>query len=122
MEVKVDEGKNEIKIEITDGDETFANLLISKLNETKGVDFASYKREHPLSNKIFLVVRGENLKKAIVSAVDLIKEDIAAVRKYLPAKEAKPVKAKKEAKPKAEKAEKTTKKAAVKKTKTKSKK
>lgn len=116
MELKIDEKKNNISVEIIDGDETFANLLISKLQKMKGVEFAAYLRDHPLSNKITVQVKGDNPKKSIVAAVESIKEDVASVRKHLPATTKKEIKVKKTVK------KVDTAKKAVKKTKTKSKK
>ena len=49
--------KTNIEFEILDCDEGIGELLVSRLNEEKDVEFAAYKKEHPFDTGIKVVVR-----------------------------------------------------------------
>jgi len=87
MEIKTEENKKELKVEVIDGDETLINLLVSKLKERKGVEFASYAKAHPLTNKIYIVIKAnENPKNLVIETLKAIKSEINELRKLLPSK------------------------------------
>ena len=58
MELKIiGKGKNTLRIEIEDEDESFANLLAKTLLEEKETDSASFQKDHPqMGNPVLLLV------------------------------------------------------------------
>ncbi len=75
MEIVINDQRN-IEIIVEDGDETFPVMLTQTLVGYSDVTFAGYYKEHPLVDKIKIVVRGDDDKKSIKRALDELKEEI----------------------------------------------
>ena len=68
---KVD--KETIKITVEGEGTTLVNMLRHKLMENKDIDFAGYKQDHPLIDKIILTVKAKPKKdprKVVISALN----------------------------------------------------
>lgn len=72
--------KNKWKIMIED-EETILNPIKKKLINDKTITFAGYKKEHPLLNKIKLVIKGKDVKKSFKKALNDYKSDLEFLRK-----------------------------------------
>ena len=78
-EIKVIENeKDKVRIEVDDA--TLVNLLNEKLWEGK-VDYAAWKRGHPLLEKPTLLVGSKDAKKSLVDAAEKISDESKALKK-----------------------------------------
>src|SRR3989344_1981383 len=71
--------KNLLEFEIKGERHTFLNLLRSYLLKDAGVEFASYRLEHPMDNDAKFIVRtkdSETAEKALTKACDEIDSDL----------------------------------------------
>ena len=84
MNIKTEKKKNELIIHLFGEDETLANLLVSKLEKMKEVEFAAYVVDHPLSHNIKITVRSKNPENSVINAIKQIKLEITAFKKLLP--------------------------------------
>jgi DNA-directed RNA polymerase subunit L len=83
MEVNIlKKEKNEIEFEMAGEDSTLPALLVHKLNEYPGVDFAAYKEEHPLIKRPKLTVRVKrgDPAKTIEKALKELSAEVADFR------------------------------------------
>jgi len=68
----MEKGKEDkLKMEIDDT-HTFLNILREELWNEKGVSVAAYAKLHPYLGKPILLVKGKNLKKALINAAKKI--------------------------------------------------
>jgi len=76
----------ELEFEIVGGEYTLAELLTTRLNGKKEVEFASYKVAHPIVSNPLIYVRVSSGKAASVvsETLDEIREEVADFRKSLP--------------------------------------
>ncbi len=56
---------------------TIANYLKEKIAEMDGVEFCAYKLDHPLDNKAKFIIKGKNPKKALETAIQQAKTELA---------------------------------------------
>ncbi len=75
MEIVINEQKR-MDILVDEGDETFPVMLTQTLVRYPDVTFAGYYKEHPLVDKIKIVVRGKDAKKSLKRALDELKEKV----------------------------------------------
>ncbi|MGC8710307.1 MAG: RpoL/Rpb11 RNA polymerase subunit family protein [Candidatus Micrarchaeia archaeon] len=81
-----DEPKSVI-IEFDGSDRAIAELIKEKLQNNKGVEFASVSKAHFETGKPRLIVKSDkNAKKLILDAVEEIKEDLKSLKSQLPKK------------------------------------
>ncbi|VVC01924.1 DNA-directed RNA polymerase subunit L [uncultured archaeon] len=75
--------KNTIEIEVSGVDTSLLNLLVEKLNNTSGVEFAAYKSEHPLIGSPKLIVKTKSADAATVTvkALEEIKDETQEFKK-----------------------------------------
>lgn len=86
MELKIiSVSDKEVEFEIVGGEYTVAELLTSRLNEKKEVEFASYKVAHPLVSNPHVYVRVSSGKALalIADTLEELKEEVAAFREAL---------------------------------------
>ncbi len=80
MDVKITESdKNQVKIEFSEKDEGFLNLIKAALWEQSETEMAGYRIEHPIVGKpvFFLKVKeGKDAKKVWNSALDSVSEQL----------------------------------------------
>jgi len=84
MEVKILlNEKNVLEMELKDADQSLAQLIATKLNEDKDVEFASYKMEHPLlsSPKLYVRTKKGDAAKLVLSKLEEIKKEVADFKK-----------------------------------------
>ena len=84
MTVKIlKQDKNTLEIDIGDIDESLAAMIVEKLNGTTGVEFAAYKREHPIIGTPHLVVKtkGSDPAKVLDKILEEVKKEITEFRK-----------------------------------------
>lgn len=77
--------KTVLEFEITDGDPILQEFIVNRLSENEGVDFASYKVEHPLIAKQKVIVKTKN-KDALeltLAVLEELKNDILEFKKTL---------------------------------------
>ena len=80
MEVKIlVNDKNVLEMELGDADQSLAQLLAEKLSEDKDVDFASYKKEHPLigSPKLYVRTKKGEPAKLVLEKLEELKKEIS---------------------------------------------
>jgi len=79
MEVNVLKSeKDELELELEDL--TIAEILRVYLNKDSAVDFAAWKRDHPIKNPVLAVrSKSKNPKKAVADAVGAITKDLEKV-------------------------------------------
>ncbi|MFA6530158.1 MAG: RpoL/Rpb11 RNA polymerase subunit family protein [Candidatus Micrarchaeia archaeon] len=94
MEVKIlSNEKGVLEFEMVGLDVAIPELLVAKLNEEKGVEFAGFKKEHPMigNPKIILKTKKKDPAELVLEKIEEILEEVEAFRK-----EFKPAKGKKE--------------------------
>ena len=72
-----------IHLEIPDEDDTIGNLISSKLQYHKSISLASYKKDHPLRNKIDMYVsckKGAIMNQCISESLDDLISDIQKIQ------------------------------------------
>jgi DNA-directed RNA polymerase subunit L len=74
--------KNTLELELGDTDVSLAQLLAEKLNEEKDVEFASYKKEHPLvgAPKLFVRTKKGDPAKLVLEKLEEIKKEVKDFR------------------------------------------
>lgn len=86
MEINiVAQEKTLLEFEISGADYTIPELIVARLFDDDGVEFASYKVDHPLVGKPRVIVRTKS-KDALtltLAAIAGIREDVSALRKEL---------------------------------------
>ncbi|MEW5996319.1 MAG: DNA-directed RNA polymerase subunit L [Candidatus Micrarchaeota archaeon] len=86
MELKIiSVADKEVEFEIVGGEYTLAELLTSRLNGKKEVEFASYRVAHPLvSNpRIYVRVSSGKALTLITDTLEELREEVAAFREAL---------------------------------------
>ena len=86
MELKIiSAGEKEVEFEIIGAEYTLAELLTTRLNEKKEVEFASYRVAHPLISSPHIYVRVSSGKALtlISETLDELKEEVASFREAL---------------------------------------
>ncbi len=84
MTVKIlKQDKNTLEIDLGEIDQSLAVILVEKLNETKGVEFAAYKREHPIIGTPHLIVKtkGSDPAKVVGKILGEIHKEVTEFRK-----------------------------------------
>ena len=79
----VKESKEELRVVMRSNDITLPVLLTNKLWEYGDVKFSGYYKEHPLVDKIDIVVKGKDVKKLLLKAISDLKNDFEAMLKEL---------------------------------------
>ncbi|MDD2655874.1 MAG: DNA-directed RNA polymerase subunit L [Candidatus ainarchaeum sp.] len=83
MELKIiSSSEKELEFEIVGGEYTLAELLTTRLNGKKGVEFASYRVAHPLvaNPRIYVRVSSGKAAKLVSETLDEIREEVAEFR------------------------------------------
>jgi len=77
--------EKEVEFEIVGGEYTIAELLTSRLNDKKEVEFASYRIAHPLvaNPRIYVRVSSGKALSLISETLDELKDEVAAFREAL---------------------------------------
>lgn len=86
MELKIISAEEkEVEFEIVGGEYTIAELLTSRLNDKKEVEFASYRIAHPLvaNPRIYVRVSSGKALSLISETLDELKDEVAAFREAL---------------------------------------
>ena len=86
MELKIISAEEkEVEFEIVGGEYTIAELLTSRLNDKKEVEFASYRIAHPLvaNPRIYVRVSSGKALNLISETLDELKDEVAAFREAL---------------------------------------
>lgn len=95
MEVKIlSNEKGVLEFEMVGMDVAIPELLVAKLNEEKGVEFAGFKKEHPIIGNPKIIVRTKK-KDPTDLVIEKIDEILGEVEEFR--KEFKPAKGKKQA-------------------------
>jgi DNA-directed RNA polymerase subunit L len=84
MTVKIlKQDKNTLELDLGEIDQSLAVMMVEKLNETKGVVFAAYKREHPVVGAPHLIVKtkGSDPAQVLAKVLDGIKKDVGDFKK-----------------------------------------
>ena len=85
MEVKfITKEKNIVEVEVTGVDTSLLNALVEKLTNTKGVEMAAYKVEHPMVGKPTLMVKTKGASNALTvltKALDELESDTEEFKK-----------------------------------------
>ncbi len=86
MELKIiSAAEKEVEFEIVGGEYTLAELLTARLNDKKGVEFASYRIAHPLiaNPRIYVRVSSGKALTLISETLEELKGEVAAFREAL---------------------------------------
>ena|SRR3989338_3390716 len=73
------EEKDQVQVLMEGFDLGYANLLVEKLLEDKGVDFASADYVHPTQRTPLLKVKGKNVKKSIAEALKEVGKEVKSL-------------------------------------------
>ncbi len=75
--------KNVLEIDLGDVDQSVAQLVVEKLNETKGVEFAAYKVAHPVVGTPYIIIKtkGANPAGLLEKKLEEIKKEVAEFKK-----------------------------------------
>lgn len=80
MEVKVlEKGKDSLEIELKDVDASLAQTIVERLQNESGVDFASFKKEHPIVSHphIYLRTKRKDPKEVLIKVLQALHKDVA---------------------------------------------
>ncbi|NYZ78098.1 hypothetical protein H0N96_01715 [Candidatus Micrarchaeota archaeon] len=77
----LESGKNELVLSLEGVDLSIANLVASKLLESKDVEFAASDYSHPLEGVPVLRIQGSDLKKNVLKALNEAKDEMEAAEK-----------------------------------------
>lgn len=78
MEIKiVSESDNWIELEVTGEDPALLDALSELLQESDGVEYAGFRIDHPLTGKMFLIVR---TKQGKVKAREAVRQGVKKLR------------------------------------------
>lgn len=86
MELKIiSAGDKEVEFEMVGGEYTLAELLTTRLNDKKEVEFASYRVAHPLvsSPRIYVRVSSGKALTLISETLEELREEVASFREAL---------------------------------------
>lgn len=82
MEVKfIKKEKDFVEIEFVGADIAIPQLIVAKLNEDKGVEFAGFKKEHPIVGNPKITVKSKK-KDAAAIVLEKIEEIEAEVEEF----------------------------------------
>jgi len=84
MPVKIlKQEKNVLELDLGEIDQSLASIMVQRLNEMKGVEFAAYKKEHPVIGTPHLVVKTKTSDpvKIVEKVLDDLKGEVAEFRK-----------------------------------------
>ncbi|NPA22189.1 MAG: hypothetical protein GXN92_01250 [Candidatus Micrarchaeota archaeon] len=70
----MDEKENELTITYETHDVALFELVVSRLNQEKGVE-ATYIKEHPLVPKVVLTIRGKDPKKSLEKVIKKLEKE-----------------------------------------------
>ena len=79
MEIKIlVNEKNMLEMELTDIDQSLAQLLAEKLSAEKSVEFAAFKLEHPMiaNPKIIVKTKKGDPEKLVLEKLEEIKKEV----------------------------------------------
>ncbi len=75
-----EEKKDMLVVEIEGARHTLPNILREQLWNYKGVEFVGYSKDHPDLGNPVLVIRGEDPKKSLKSAIKDLRSQIKEMR------------------------------------------
>ncbi len=84
MPVKIlKQEKNVLEMDLGDVDQSIAQLLVEKLNDANGVEFAAYKVAHPVVGTPCIIVRTktDDPVRIVTKLLDKIKEEVEEFKK-----------------------------------------
>ncbi len=84
MAVKIlKQEKNILELDLGEVDQSLALIIVRRLNETKGVEFAACKKEHPIIGTPHLIVRTKTSDpvKLVGKVLEELKTEVAEFRK-----------------------------------------
>ncbi len=84
MEIKMLKNeKNVVEFELIDADIALPSLLVAKLNGEKEVEFAAFKKEHPLVGHPVVLVKTKkkDALTVVLAKVEEIKEEVEEFKK-----------------------------------------
>jgi len=84
MDVKIiSNEKNALEFEMVGMDTAIPQLLVTKLNADKGVEFAGFKKEHPVVGNPKIVVRTKkkDAMDVVLEKIEEIKEEVETFKK-----------------------------------------
>ena len=75
--------KNILEIDVDHIDPSLAQLIVEKLNETKGVEFAAWKKAHPVVGTPHIIVKtkGANPVSLVTKKLEEIKKEVGDFKK-----------------------------------------
>jgi len=75
--------KNVLEIDLGEIDQSLARVIAEKLNETKGVEFAACKVQHPVVGTPYLVVKTKGADPAglVTKKLEEIKKEVTEFKK-----------------------------------------
>ncbi|NYZ77047.1 hypothetical protein H0O02_01905 [Candidatus Micrarchaeota archaeon] len=75
--------KDVLELDLGDIDQSIAQMITEKLNETKGVEFAACKVPHPVIGTPHLIVRtkGANASELVAKKLEEIRKEVEEFRK-----------------------------------------
>lgn len=75
--------KTSLEFEISGADHTIPELLTSRLSENSGVEFVSYKVEHPLVGKPRIIVKtkSKDALEVTLKALEELRGEVSEFRK-----------------------------------------
>jgi DNA-directed RNA polymerase subunit L len=84
MEVKILKNeKTELEVEFVGADTSIPQLLVARLNEDKSVEFAGFKKDHPLvgNPRIFLKTKKKEPAALLLEKLEEIKGEVESLKK-----------------------------------------
>lgn len=84
MEIKMLKNeKNVVEFEMVGADIALPQLMVAKLNAEKDVEFAAFKKEHPLVGNPIVVVKTKkkDALTTVLAIVETIKEEVEEFKK-----------------------------------------
>ncbi len=75
--------KDSLEIELQDCDQALAHMIVERLNASSDVEFAAFKKEHPLvaHPKIYLRTKSKDPNEILVKAIENIRKEVAEFKK-----------------------------------------
>lgn len=84
MEIKILKNeKTELEVEFIGADTSIPQLLVARLNEDKSVEFAGFKKEHPIigNPKVILKTKKKEPAAVLLEKLEEIKAEVETLRK-----------------------------------------
>jgi DNA-directed RNA polymerase subunit L len=84
MEIKIIKSeKNELEVEFGGADTSIPMLLVSRLNEDKGVEFAGFKKDHPIVGhpRVLLKTKKKDAAELLLEKLDELKTEVETLKK-----------------------------------------